>query len=37
MEQWGRDALALDRRHRRFAEMRAAVEVLRAVRDGATL
>jgi chaperone required for assembly of F1-ATPase len=35
MEQWGRDALALDRRARRFADMQAAMEVLRAVRDGA--
>jgi chaperone required for assembly of F1-ATPase len=37
MEQWGRDALALDRSARRFADMQAAVEVLCAVRDGTAL
>jgi chaperone required for assembly of F1-ATPase len=30
MEQWGYDELALERRARRFAEMQAAAEVLRA-------
>ena len=30
MEQWGRDALAMERRACRFAEMQAAGEVLRA-------
>ena len=30
MEQWGRDELALERRARRFAEMQAAAQVLRA-------
>jgi chaperone required for assembly of F1-ATPase len=31
MEQWGRDAVALDRRAIRFAEMQAAATVLRLV------